>query len=100
MFGSEYAAPVLMVIGAAAVALFSRRVGPLLQKRSAKRGLPRHLGTLMLNPKCSVALIEAGRQTLLVGLTASSVTLLAKLPPLEDEPRENEAEADAEVRLQ
>jgi flagellar biogenesis protein FliO len=100
MFGSEFAAPVLMVIGAAAVALFSRRVGPFFRQRSVRRGLPRHLGTLMLNPKCSVALVQAGPQTLLLGLTAASVTLLAKLPPIAEEARESEKETDEEIRLQ
>lgn len=99
MFGSELAMPALLVAGAAAIAMFSRRFGGFFQPRAARRGLPRHLGTLMLNPKCSVALVEAGKQTLLLGVTASSVTLLARLPAAEGDAGAGEEEI-AEERLQ
>jgi len=89
-----------MVVGAAAVALFSRRLGPFFQHRSARSDFPRHLGTLMLNPKCSVALVQAGEETLLLGVTASSVTLLAKLPPAPPEMAAGEKEAGEEIGLQ
>src|SRR5258705_1542437 len=97
MIGSELATPALMVVGAAVVALFARRLGPLFQKKSARSDFPRHLGTLMLNPKCSVALVEAGGQTLLTGVTAASVTLLAKLAPAA---QQSEQAARAEAGLQ
>lgn len=89
-----------MVVGAAAVALCSRRLGPFFQHRSGRSGFPRHLGSLMLNPKCSVAVVQAGEETLLLGVTASSVTLLAKLPPAPPEPPQDRKEAGEEVRLQ
>jgi flagellar biogenesis protein FliO len=100
MLGSEFAAPALMVVGAAAVALFSRRLGPFFQHRSGRSDFPRHLGSLMLNPKCSVAVVQAGEETLLLGVTASSVTLLAKLQPAPPELPQDRKEAGEEVRLQ
>jgi flagellar biogenesis protein FliO len=99
--GSGFATLVLMVLGAVVVAVFSKRLRPFFNARPGRRDLPRHLGTLMLNPKCSVAMIQAGQQTLLLGLTASNVTLLAKLPPLpEAQPEIKDEAADEELRLQ
>lgn len=98
MIGSDMATPALMVVGAAVVALFSRRLGSLFQPKAERRNLPRHLGSLMLNPKCSVALVQAGGETLLLGVTAASVTLLAKLPNAEA-PAEDSADTDDD-RLQ
>jgi flagellar biogenesis protein FliO len=100
MLGSEFATPALMVVGAAAVALFSRRLGPFFQHRSGRSDFPRHLGSLMLNPKCSVAVVQAGEETLLLGVTASSVTLLTKLPPAPPELPQERKETSEEVRLQ
>jgi flagellar biogenesis protein FliO len=100
MLGSELATPALMVVGAAAVALFSRRLGPFFQHRSGRSDFPRHLGSLMLNPKCSVAVVQAGAETLLLGVTASSVTLLTKLPAAPAEPPPDRKETGEEVRLQ
>ena len=98
MLGSDLATPALMVVGAAVVALFSRRLGSFFQPKAARRDFPRHLGSLMLNPKCSVALVQAGPHTLLLGVTASSVTLLAKLPAVDETAAE--ASDDGEGRLQ
>ncbi|HTM08478.1 MAG TPA: flagellar biosynthetic protein FliO [Verrucomicrobiae bacterium] len=98
MFGSELATPALIAVGAAVVALFSRRLGSFFQPKATRRDFPRHLGSLMLNPKCSVALVQAGPQTLLLGVTASSVTLLAKLPAIDD--TAPELSDDEEGRLQ
>jgi flagellar biogenesis protein FliO len=100
MIGSEFVAPALMVVGAAAVAVFSRRLGPFFHHKSARSDFPRHLGTLMLNPKCSVAMVQAGEETLLLGLTASSVTLLTKLPSTPQDTHETKKEASEEIRLQ
>jgi len=80
MIGSDMATPALMVVGAALVALFSRRLGAFFHPKAERRNLPRHLGSLMLNPKCSVAMVQAGNETLLLGVTATSVTLLTKVP--------------------
>jgi flagellar biogenesis protein FliO len=99
--GSGFATLVLMVLGAVVVAVFSKRLRPFFNARPGRRDLPRHLGTLMLNPKCSVAMIQAGQQTLLLGLTAANVTLLAKLPPMPEAPPESREEAaDELLRLQ
>ena len=98
--GSGFATLVLMVLGAVVVAVFSKRLRPFFNARPGRRDLPRHLGTLMLNPKCSVAMIQAGQQTLLLGLTASNVTLLARLPPPEPPPEIKDEAADEELRLQ
>jgi flagellar biogenesis protein FliO len=54
----------------------------------------------MLNPKCSVAMVQAGEETLLLGLTASSVTLLTKVPATAQDTHESKKEAAEEIRLQ
>jgi len=105
MMGSEFATPALMVVGAAAVAIFSRRLRPFFQQKSGRRDFPQHLGTLMLNPKCSVALVQAGEERLLLGVTASTVTLLTKLGPVAEQARpqtktEANKESNEEIRLQ
>ncbi|HEY2990909.1 MAG TPA: flagellar biosynthetic protein FliO [Candidatus Binatia bacterium] len=105
MIGSEFATPALMVAGAVAVAVFSRHLRPFFQQKSGRQDFPRHLGTLMLNPKCSVALVQAGEERLLLGLTASNVTLLTKLGPVAEEARpqaekEPNKESNEEIRLQ
>jgi flagellar biogenesis protein FliO len=97
MIGSDLATPALMVVGTAAVVLFSRRLGSFFHPKAERRSLPRHLGSLMLNPKCSVALVQAGSETLLLGVTATSVTLLTRLPNSE---AAAEASADTDDRLQ
>jgi flagellar biogenesis protein FliO len=97
MIGSDMATPALMVVGAAVVALFSRRLGSLFHPKAERRNLPRHLGSLMLNPKCSVALVQAGSETLLLGVTATSVTLLTKVPNSEAAAEDS---ANTEDRLQ
>lgn len=38
------------------------------------------LGLLTLTPQCSVAVVRAGRETLVLGLTPHAVTLLTKTP--------------------
>jgi flagellar biogenesis protein FliO len=100
VIGSDLATPALMVVGAAAVALFSRRIGSFFQPKAARRELPRHLGSVMLNPKCSVALVQAGEETLLLGVTASSVTLLTKLPAITEQTAAEESADGEEGRLQ
>jgi flagellar biogenesis protein FliO len=54
----------------------------------------------MLNPKCSVALVQAGEETLLLGVTASSVTLLTKLPAITEQTAAEESADGEEGRLQ
>jgi len=100
MIGSDLATPALMVVGAAVVALFSRRLGSFFQPKAARRELPRHIGSLMSNPKCSVALVQAGEETLLLGVTASSVTLLTKLAATSEATAEEVSADSQEGRLQ
>ncbi len=56
-----------------------RRLLPLLGQQRRVEGVLRPLGLVTLTPQCSVALVQAGRATLVLGLTTQAVTLLAKI---------------------
>ena len=58
-------------------ALF-RRVFPSLGRRSAFGGALEHLGSLPLTAHSSLALVRLYKETLLLGITPQSVTLLSK----------------------
>jgi flagellar biogenesis protein FliO len=60
------------------IALLARRFMPQLVQRYQPGGALQQLGLLTLTPHCSVALIRAGQETLVLGLTPQAVTLLAK----------------------
>jgi flagellar biogenesis protein FliO len=68
----------LLLAGIVGLAFIARRLLPLLGQRYQPRSSLKHLGTLALTPQCSVALVEAGQETLVLGLTPHHVTLLAK----------------------
>jgi flagellar biogenesis protein FliO len=68
----------LLVAGIVGVALLARRFLPLLGQKYRPEGTLQHLGLLALTPQCSVALVRAGQETLILGLTPHSVTLLTK----------------------
>jgi flagellar biogenesis protein FliO len=98
MIGSDIATPALMVVGAGVVALFARRLGSLFHPKAQRHNLPRHLGSLVLNPKCSVALVQAGSETLLLGVTATTVTLLTRLANSEAPAEDSAATEDSRLQ--
>jgi flagellar biogenesis protein FliO len=69
----------LLLISAASLWLIARRLLPLCGQSQRPESPLRHLGTLPLTPPCSVALVRAGQETLVLGLTSQSVTLLTKI---------------------
>lgn len=54
------------------------RVFPNLTRRAPVGGVLEHLGTLPLTPHSSLVLVRLRRQTLLIGATAQSLSILAK----------------------
>jgi flagellar biogenesis protein FliO len=81
---------VLVLVGFIGLAFAVQRFLPRLGRRFQLMGRLQALGVLTLTPQCSVALVRAGGETLVLGLTPQSVTLLTKLPaasPLESEER-------------
>ncbi len=68
----------LFIVFILGLAYAARRFLPLLRDKYRSRGILRHHGTLALTSQCSVALVQAGRETLILGLTPNSVTLLGR----------------------
>jgi flagellar biogenesis protein FliO len=58
--------------------ILAQRFFPRLSQRLQSIGKLQTLGMLTLTPQCSVAVVRAGRETLVLGLTPHSVTLLTK----------------------
>ncbi|MBI3304281.1 MAG: flagellar biosynthetic protein FliO [Deltaproteobacteria bacterium] len=76
--GQVIGALALVLAGMVGVALLIRRFLPQLGSRYRPAGPLQHLGLLALTPQCSVALVRAGQETLVLGLTPHAVTLLTK----------------------
>jgi flagellar biogenesis protein FliO len=73
--------PFALVVGGLILAgIIAVRVAPLLAQKGRTDRLLKHLGTLSLTPQCSVALVRVGRETLVLGVTPQSVSLLARAP--------------------
>jgi flagellar biogenesis protein FliO len=68
----------LIVAGIVSLAVIARRFLPLLGQRYQPASPLKHLGTLVLTPQCSVALVQAGQEMIVLGLTPQQVTLLTK----------------------
>ncbi len=66
------------VSGLSGLGILARRFLPLFSRRSSDPSSLQHLGTLPLTPQCSVALVRIREETLVLGITAQSVTLLTK----------------------
>lgn len=66
------------VFGLARLCAFFRRVFPSLGRRSAFGGALEHLGSLPLTAHSSLALVRLYKETLLLGVTPQSITLLSK----------------------
>jgi flagellar biogenesis protein FliO len=74
--------PFTLLVGGLIVAgIIALRVAPMLAQKGRSDRLLKHLGTLALTPQCSVALVRVGRETLVLGVTSQSVSLLARTPP-------------------
>jgi flagellar biogenesis protein FliO len=68
----------LLLLGLLIGAYVVPRVLPRLRQRMQAAGRLQMLGHLALSPQCSVALIRVGAETLVLGVTPQSVTLLTK----------------------
>jgi flagellar biogenesis protein FliO len=55
-----------------------QRLFPSLRRRSALDGVLEHLGNLPLTAHASLALVRLHKDTLLLGITPQSITLLSK----------------------
>ena len=84
----------LLVIAGVGLAAIAYRLLPAAARRYRADGPLRHLGTLPLSAQCSIALVRAGKETLVLGLTHNAVTLLAKAPP---EPADGDEQASWEM---
>lgn len=80
MFGGEMTTLSFVFGGMLGVAVVARRFLGQLGRRSPLNGFLKHVGTLPLTPQCSVALVRAGKETLVLGVTSQSITLLRKIP--------------------
>ena len=68
----------LALIGMGGVIALLRRWAPQLRQRLQLADRLQHQGLLSLTPQCSVALVRVGQETLVLGVTPHSVTLLMK----------------------
>jgi flagellar biogenesis protein FliO len=84
----------LALIGLLGVIAIVRRFAPQLGQRLQGAGRLQHLGLLSLTPQCSVALVQIGREILVLGLTPHTVTLLTKT----HDPNANEEERNDTVK--
>ncbi len=66
------------LVGLASLCAIFRRVFPSLRRRSAFNGALEHLGSLPLTAHSSLALVRLYKETLLLGITPQSITLLSK----------------------
>src|SRR5258705_6640635 len=69
---------VLLLVGLLAGIYVIQKFIPHLGQRLRAAEHIKPLGLLTLTPQCSVAVIRAGRETLVLGLTPHAVTLLTK----------------------
>lgn len=69
----------LLLVSAVVCGLVVRRYRQWSGGGAAVGSTLQHLGTLALTPPCSLALVRVGHETLVLGLTSQSVTLLTTL---------------------
>src|SRR3954447_24238328 len=62
------------------VSSFLRGFAPLLGARSAVAECVQHVGTLPLTTQSSVAVVRFNNETLLIGITPQTMTVLARTP--------------------
>ncbi|MCS6924372.1 MAG: flagellar biosynthetic protein FliO [Candidatus Binatia bacterium] len=77
--GQTIASVALLLMSVVACGLVVRRCRQWSGRGAAVGHSLQHLGTVALTPSCSVALVQVGRETLVLGLTSQSVTLLTTL---------------------
>ena len=68
----------LAFVGLAGVLLLVRWWAPQFKQRMQFAGRLQREGLLALTPQCSVALVRIGQETLVLGVTPHTVTLLTK----------------------
>ncbi len=78
MISGEWISMLLVTGGLILVAVVAHRLLPLLKRNGGPNHPLKHLGSLALTPQCSVALVQIGGETLILGIGAQSVSLLAK----------------------
>ncbi len=66
------------VVGLAWLCAGLRRIVPSLRRRAVLNGMLEHLGSLPLTAHSSLALVRLHNETLLLGITPQSITLLSK----------------------
>ncbi len=66
------------LVGPARLCAIFRRLFPRLHRHSAFDGALEHLGSLALTAHSSLALVRLYKETLLLGITPQSITLLSK----------------------
>ncbi len=71
---------VIVLVSLIGLACGVRRFCPQVSQRFRARNHLESLGLLALTPQCSVALVRAGQEMLVLGVTPQAVTLLAKMP--------------------
>ncbi|MBI3758032.1 MAG: flagellar biosynthetic protein FliO [Deltaproteobacteria bacterium] len=83
----------LLLIGLLAGAYAVQKLAPKIGRRFLAADHLKPLGLLTLTPQCSVAVIRAGSETLVLGLTPHAVTLLTKTLVRDGEKSTENAEA-------
>lgn len=81
MFALRKMAPPPASIGLSGLGVlrgFLQRLVPALRRRAIAGGALEHLATLPLNAQTSLVLVRLGQETLLLGATAQTISLLAK----------------------
>jgi flagellar biogenesis protein FliO len=71
---------ILTLVALVAAAGCVHVLAPRLRRRFQTVGHLQTLGLLTLTPQCSVALVQVGREKLVLGVTSQMVTLLTKTP--------------------
>jgi flagellar biogenesis protein FliO len=79
--------PVIPVTGLGILIEFVRRLVPAFRQRAAAGGALEHLTSLPLTAQASLALVRLHKETLLLGITPQSITLLTKAEEPEAAPR-------------
>lgn len=79
MILGEWMSVSVVLGGMVLLAIIAWRLSPLFGQKGRQAGSLARLGTLALTPQCSIALVRVGQETLVVGLTPQSVSLLAKM---------------------
>ncbi|MBI4522662.1 MAG: flagellar biosynthetic protein FliO [Deltaproteobacteria bacterium] len=78
MIPSEWIPVSVVTGGLILLGIVAHRMLPFLNERRRTSHHLKHLGTLPLTPHCCVAIVQVGRETLILGIAAQSISLLSK----------------------